>query len=384
MKLSYSLPILSVLVIGFILASCSAKTDEKSKEEKIKDLKEQIGKLKVERSTLNSKIDTLQAKLSRETGEGDLKKKEVVATPIKTRQFDHNVQTQGSIESLENIQLSAKTAGIITQVYVVEGEVVNAGQVLGQVDNSVLMRGMDEVKSRLELANTVFERQKNLWNQKIGTEVQYLQAKTSKESLERNLASMTEQNENTKIKSSIHGVVDEVQLRVGQNIAPGMPAVRVINNEKLKVKANVSEAYVSLIKTGNKAVVTIPDLGREIAGNVTFVGRNINALSRTFTVEVKLPSDQNLRPNMSVVLKVIFESVPGALVVPVNVIQNVNDEKVVYVAETEGTRSVARRRVVQVVGVYDNFAQIKSGLKVGDNLITVGFQGLNDGELIKL
>jgi membrane fusion protein (multidrug efflux system) len=378
----------ALLISGLILASCAKKGDQnlegKSKEEKIAILKKEIDQLKDERAKVNGKIDTLQSKLMKETGDAGVRKKEVVAIPVKLRAFDHTVQTQGGIESLENIQLSAKTAGVITQVYVVEGEVVNAGQVLGQIDNSVLLRGVEELKARLELANTVFERQKNLWDQKIGTEVQYLQAKSSKESLERTLASMYEQNENTKIKSPIHGVVDEVQLRVGQNISPGMPAVRIINNEKLKVKANVSEAYVSLIKTGNKVNVFIPDLNKQIAATITFVGRNINALSRTFTVEAKLPSDPELRPNMSVVLKVVFESVSSAVVVPINVVQDINNQKVVFVAESEGGKSIARRHVVELAGVYDDQAQVKSGLKPGENLITVGYQGLNDGELINL
>jgi RND family efflux transporter MFP subunit len=163
-----------------------------------------------------------------------------------------------------------------------------------------------------------------------------------------------------------------------------MPAARVVNNQDLKVKANVSEAYVSLIKKGNRAIVTIADLKKDIDATVSFVGRNINALSRSFVVEVRLPSSADLRPNMSTVLRIVFESSNNALVVPVNVVQDINGTKVVYTADTSGKIAVAHRNVVEVVGVYDNKAEIKSGLKPGDQVITVGYQGLNDGELIKI
>jgi membrane fusion protein (multidrug efflux system) len=364
-----------VLITAALLAACSAASPDK---------KTQLENLKSDAAKLNQQIQKLQSEISAESGPDPVKTKDVAIVSLKQGKFDHYVQTQGSIESIENIQVSSKTAGIVTQVFVVEGEVVSRGQILGQVDNSLIQRGIEELKSSLELANTVFERQKNLWDQKIGTEVQYLQAKNNRENLERRLASMNEQNDMTRIKSPINGIVDEVTLRVGQNIAPGMPAARVVNNQDLKVKANVSEAYVSQIKKGNRAIVTIADLKKDINATVSFVGRNINALSRSFVVEVRLPSSADLRPNMSTVLRIVFESSNNALVVPVNVVQDINGTKVVYTADTSGKIAVAHRNVVEVVGVYDNKAEIKSGLKPGDQVITVGYQGLNDGELIKI
>jgi membrane fusion protein (multidrug efflux system) len=188
----------------------------------------------------------------------------------------------------------------------------------------------------------------------------------------------------TKVKSPINGVVDEVTLRVGQSISPGMPAARIVNGQNLKLRANVSEAYVPVIHKGNKAIVNFPDLKRSVTATVSFVGQNINLLSRSFVVEVKLPSSPDLRPNMSAVVQIIFESAPNALVVPVNVVQDINNEKIVYTIDESGKYPVARRHTVQVVGVYDNQAEIKSGLNAGDKVITVGYQGLNDGEFVKL
>jgi membrane fusion protein (multidrug efflux system) len=228
----------------------------------------------------------------------------------------------------------------------------------------------------------VYQRQKNLWDQKIGTEVQYLQAKNNKESLEKRLATLNEQLEMSRIKSPIDGSVDAVDVKIGQNVAPGAPAFRVVSFDKLKMNANVSEAYVIQIKTGNRVVITFPDINKSIEAKVTFVGKTINQLSRTFPIEVAMPADADLRPNMSGILKVIFQTVPDALTVPVNVVQDINDEKVVYIAVKEGDTMIARRKVVKVAGIYGNLAQV-SGLTKGDQVISVGYQGLNDGEVVK-
>jgi RND family efflux transporter MFP subunit len=294
------------------------------------------------------------------------------------------VQTQGSVESIDNIIISAKSPGVITNVYVREGDVVTKGQTLAQIDNSLVIKGIDELKSGLELARILYDRQKNLWDQKIGTEIQYLQAKNNKEGLERKLASLQEQLDMMKIKSLISGVVDHIDARVGQNTATGTPAFRVINNSDLKISAKVSEAYISAIKKGNSSLVSFSDINKKITAPVSFVARNIDPLSRSFTVEVKLPSSADLRPNMTAVLRVIFDSVPAALCVPVNVVQEVNGEKIVYVAESNGKQMVARKRVVKLDGIYDNLAQVISGLAAGDKVITFGYQGLNDGEFIKI
>ena len=166
------------------------------------------------------------------------------------------------------------------------------------------------MKSQLELATSVYDRQKNLWDQKIGTEVQYLQAKTNKETLERNIASLQEQNQMLRIKSPINGTVDEIIAKIGEAVSPGLPAFRVVNTSELKLTASVSEAFVTNVQKGNKVIVTIPELKKDLESKVTFVGRTIDPLSRTFQVEVALPSEANLRPNMSGVIRVVFHTEP--------------------------------------------------------------------------
>jgi membrane fusion protein (multidrug efflux system) len=369
--------IIAVAVAG-LLAACSAASPDDDKKTRLQNLK-------TEQASLTKEIKKLEEEIAKENPDTEKKvrAKEVAVTEVTPRKFDHFIQTQGIVESENNILVSARSMGSITQVSVTEGQQVTKGQVLAQIDNSVIARSIESMKSQLELATSVFERQKNLWNQKIGTEVQYLQAKTSKESLEKQIASLQEQNEMNRIKSPINGTVDEVFVKVGENIAPGMPAIRVINGSDLKMTARVSEAYVTNIKKGNAVIVNVPELKKDIQAQVTFVGNNIDPLSRTFNIEVKLPSLPNLKPNMTATVRVIFDSEKAALVVPVNTIQSLNDEKIVYIAETDGKQTIARKKVVTIEGVYANEAQVQ-GLKAGDKLISVGYQGLNDGDPIKL
>jgi membrane fusion protein, multidrug efflux system len=373
-----TLQYLSIVTLAVILAACGATSTDKQA---------QLEGLKKQQKEIADQIAALEKEVAGAPGVAAVKatkSKEVSTTVIKAGAFSYFIQTQGGIEAEENILISAKTPGIITAVYVREGQAVTVGQVLAQVDNSLIVKGIEELKSGLELATTMYDRQKSLWDQKIGTEVQYLTAKNNKESLEKKLATLNEQNEQSKIKSSINGTVEEVMAKVGESAAPGMPAFRVIGSKNLKVTAKVSEAYINEIKVGNKVSAKLMELGQGFESRVTFVGRNIDPLSRTFTVEIPVTGGVDARPNMSATIQITFNTVASALSVPVNVVQTINDEKVVYVAEEINGKLVARRRVVEVGGVYSNQAEIKSGLKAGDKVITFGYQGLNDGELVKI
>jgi RND family efflux transporter MFP subunit len=375
MKSKLYIHILSTVVVAGFLAGCSSASKDKAT---------QLNELKTKQAEISKQIATLEAEIAKENPEAvAVKAKEVAVTEVTPRSFEHFIQTQGTIESEENVMVSAKTMGIITNVLVKEGDMVSKGQTLAQIDNTLILKGIEELKSGMELANTVYERQKNLWDKKIGTEVQFLQAKSNKESLEKRLASLQEQNEMTRIKSPISGLVDAVDIKVGQNIAPGMPAVRVVNTSDLKISANMSESYARLLAKGNKVIVSFPDIDKTIETKLSFVGKNINQLSRTFSVEAPLPSASELRPNMTAIIKVVYETSANALVVPINVVQELNGEKIVYVAEASGNNMIARKRVVTVEGVFNGFAEVK-GLNAGDKLITFGFQSVSEGGFVKI
>lgn len=374
MKPSYTSRLFPFALIALILVGCGDS-----------DKTAQLAELKAKQAELAKDITTLESEIAAANPDAvSVRMKDINVTELATRKFDYFVQTQGMIESEDNILVSAKSMGVITAVFVKEGQNVSKGQVLAQIDNSIIESSISEVKSSLDLAKIVYEKQKGLWDQQIGTEIQYLQAKNNKESLEARLATLNEQLDMAKIKSPINGTVEAVNIKIGENAAPGAPAFRVININDLKVAAKVSESYVTSIIKGNMVQVILPDLDKKIDGTVTFVGRNIDPLSRSFPIEVKLLSQASLRPSMTAILRIVFKSEPNAICVPINLVQDINGKKIVYVAEMDGKQLVARRKEVSVGGVYDNLAEITGGLKVGDKIITVGYQGLNDGEFVKI
>lgn len=378
MKSRYTIQLIIFAFAMITLASCGGESSGTAKTAKLE-------KLKTEQAELAKEISALEKEIAQANPEAvTIRMKDIITTTLAPIKFDYFVQTQGMVQSEDNILVSAESMGVVTSVFVKEGQSVRRGEVLAQIDNKMILRSIEEVKSGLQLATTIYEKQKNLWDQKIGTEVQFLQAKNNKESLEKKLATLNEQLDMARIKSPINGTVEQVNVKIGQNAAPGAPAFRVINTMDLKIVASVSEAYVTSIKDGDKVKVSFPALGKDIEARVTFVGRNINPLSRSFPIEINLPSLPDLRPSMTAVLRVIFNTETQALCVPINVVQEVNGKKIVYVAEMDGQQLVARRKEIEVGGVYDNLAEVKNGLKPGDKIITVGYQGLNDGEFVKI
>lgn len=366
----------TVYCLWVVIAGCSSATQE--------DKSTRLAELKERHAQLSKEIHDLEQELVGQNRDTSFfKTKNVSVSAVSPGLFEYYVKTQGVVEAENNILVSARSMGILSSVSVSEGQSVKQGQILARVDNSLILRNMELIETQLRLAETVYDRQKNLWEKKIGTEVQYLQAKTNKESFEKQLHSVQEQNEMTYIKAPIAGVVDQVMVKVGENIAPGMPAVRIVNMDKLKLVAKISEAYINTIAKGDSVQVLLPDLTTTMRARVTFTSRSIDPLSRTFTIEAKLPTSRDLRPNMTAIVKVVFHREENALTVPINVVQEVNGEKVVYVAEQKGSVIIARKRIISVTGVADNLAQVQ-GLHPGEQVITFGFQGLQDGDVIKI
>ena len=240
-----------------------------------------------------------------------------------------------------------------------------------------------EVRASFELAKTVYERQKNLWDQKIGSEIQYLQAKNNKVSLEKRLAAMQDQWDMYRIKSPINGTVDAIDIKTGQVVAPGIPAIRVVNLSQLKIKAEVSETYSTRVKQNDNVIIFFPDIKKEINTKLNYAGKSINPINRTFEIEVKIdPNKADVRPNMIAVVKIADYTNKSAFVVPVNLVQLGNEGSYIYVAEGEKENAVAKKRLVETGMSYNGNVELKSGLQNGDRVITTGYQDLIEGQKI--
>ncbi|RYC68272.1 efflux RND transporter periplasmic adaptor subunit [Spirosoma sordidisoli] len=341
----------------------------------------ELSELKAKQAELNTQIKTLEgevAKLDPKKKE-EARVKDVVVSPITASTFRRYVELQGTIDAKNNVQVSPKSGGAVTAVYVVEGSSVRAGQLLARLDDQILRTSLEEIKTQLSLANTVFEKQANLWKQQIGTEIQYLQAKNNKESLERRLATLNSQLSQSNVTAPISGVVDKVLAKVGSSAAPGVPMFQIVNLSQLKVKANVADTYAGSVKKGDEVIVRFPDVNRELKTRVNFVSTTVDPLSRTFTIEAPLPSDRSLKPNMLAQIKINDVNKSNALVINQNLIQNTESGQLVYVAVNEGGKKVAKSRKITPGQSYGGQIEIIAGLKPGDQLVTQGYQELTDG-----
>ncbi len=368
-KLIYSAVAIAIMV------SCSQNTDKNA----------ELQKLKTQRDELNKQITALEAEINPDGQKAEVKPVAVKTIDASECVFDHYIQVQGTVDGDDNIAVSPQMAGIVTKVYVTEGSFVKKGQLLAELDDQLTRQSLEEVNTQLALAANIYEKQAALWEKKIGSEVQYLQAKTNKESLEQRVNTIKEQIKMTKIISPINGTVESVPLRVGQMASPGVPTstIRVINMSVAKISADVSENYASRIKNGDVAIVSFPDIGKEIESKLSFTGRFIDPTNRKFKVECKFSTKEfELRANMIANLKIKDYTNEKAFCLPVNVIQSDQSGKFIFVAAKNSEDWVAEKRYVKPGMDYNGTAEILEGLTAGDKIITTGYQNLNAGSKI--
>ncbi|MGQ9846372.1 MAG: efflux RND transporter periplasmic adaptor subunit [Bacteroidales bacterium] len=359
-------------IVLFIVYACNS--DKKAKLEKLKLDYQKLGEeIKSLEKELNVK-DTVMTNVL------PAQYKEMVPDTFKTY-----VEVQGSIDGEDNIIVTSKTVGVISKVLVKEGEAVHKGQLLAQLDAGALEQTLKEMQTSYEFLSDLFDKQKRLWEQKIGSEVQYLTAKNNKESMEIRIKSLREQLDMYNITSPIDGTVEEVAIKVGQNMAPGLIAFRIVNFAKVKVVAEVSDAYAASIKKGNDVEVYFPNEQITIKGKLDFASKFINPTNRNFKVETYI-SNKNIefRANMVVLLRIINYSNPHAYILPVNVVLNENGKNYVWVAKPKGNQFEAQKVEVKTGKTYNANVEILEGLNTGDKVLTSNIFNLRNGDIVKL
>ena len=351
-----------------ILAACSNKP---------KDKKAELADLKKQQAELSTKITQLQS----EVGTADSSKStDVIIISLKPTNFTNFVQIQGKIDAQDNVMAYPQSPGAITAIYVKAGDHVKKGQVLVQLDNSVLNQNILQAETQVSLNKTLFDRQKNLWDQKIGTEVQFLQAQTALQSSQKQVSALRQQADMYRITSPINGSIDQMDLKLGQVAQPGSTGIRIVNADILKVKADVPESYAGSVNTGNEVKILVPDANDSLVTKVTFAAKVIDPTSRSFGVEVKLPERKTLRPNMTAIIQIANYSKANAIVIPVKAIQKSEDGDYVFINKD----GVAKRVNVKVGTTYGGQSEILSGLNSGDQLVTEGASDIEDGDKIKV
>lgn len=347
------------------------------------DKRAELEKMKAEYADLGARIQQLEAELGPDSTKTE-KLRVVQATIMTPGLFRHFIDVQGTVDAKEAVDVRPMMSGTVTKLYVTEGSQVTKDQLLAETENELYVRQLNSLQPQLALAKDLYDRQERLWKQKIGSEIQFLQAKTNKESLEKQAQTLQEQIELTKIKSPINGTVDQVFLKIGQLASPGVPdpAFRIVNLNSLKVKAELAETYAPQIKQGNAVILYFPNSNTEVSSSITYASKTINPLTRTFTAEAALSG--NYRPNEMAVIKVVDYEKTDAFTLPINVIQSNENEKYVFVAKMEQGRYVARKRSIGVGQIYNGLAEITSGLEANEQVITTGYLDVTDGMEIAL
>ena len=367
---------IAFITVLFLSFSCSS------------DKMGQLNKLKQQQTAIDEKIKALEDELSSEQ-KGEINTKEfkfVGLTDVQSGTFDHFIRVQGKLDGDLNVGVFAEVPGTVTAKFADVGHHVVKGQVLAQIDDQQYRSQLEGLETQYQFAAEMFEKQNRLWEQKIGSEVQYLQSKTTKESLETQIASLKLQIEKFRIKSPIEGTIEECNIKVGGVVSPDprLAAYRVVAFKNLKVTAEVSEAYSSRVQQGDKLIAIFPDVNKQVDAEVSFVSKYINPVNRTFMIEARVSNNSpDLKANMIAILKINDYHSDKSILVPMNVIQTDNVGSYVYVTRSKDKYHAAFKQPVVIGNSYNGVAEILHGLEDGDRVISAGYQELVDGEYVR-
>ena len=385
----------------FLIASCGGS--KKDGAAQVNDKKAAIEKLKADRTKTDEEIKKLQVELEKlDSNSANAAKIKLVGIAIVTTQdFKHYIDLLGKVDA-DNISYISPRMGPaqVKAVYVTQGQFVKKGQLLLKLDDAIMRQSVTAAKQQLEgiktqlgFAKNIYQRQKNLWEQGIGTEVQLITAKTNVTALENQLSAageqiktLQEQLNTANVYSDVSGVADVVAIRVGETFS-GMgatgPQIKIVNTSSLKVVTNVPENYLTRMHKGSPVEITIPDANKKISSTISLISQSIDPLQRGFIAEAKIPYDATLKPSQSAIVKILDYAAANAVVIPVNVVQSDETGKYVYVLTKSSNGKTTAHRVIVTIGeVYGENVEIKAGLKAGDQLVTEGFQNLYEGQII--
>jgi membrane fusion protein, multidrug efflux system len=364
--------ITTFLAIAIFLASCSSKqvSDEESKRSELQKYKQQL-------TELEAKISALENDLAGSKRDERVK---ISVTELEKQRFEHFIEVTGKVEADLDVDVSPESAGVIETVLVTEGQQVSKGQVLGRLNTDALERNLDEMKIQLELAETNFQRQKNLWDQNIGSEMQFLQAKTNKESMEKRIEGLKAQIKMSEIKSPVDGVVDIVYQKNGEIGSPQIPFAKVLNIGTVKIYADVSETYLTKVNQGDTVKIKFPALDREMKAPIHRIGNTIDPNNRTFRIRIDLKNhDRMIKPNLVSVIRIRDYLAEDAIVLPSLYLKEDFRGKYTFIVENEPGNERAKKVYVETGKTNNNRTEVVEGLIAGMKIISEGYSQVTDG-----
>jgi RND family efflux transporter MFP subunit len=369
--------IIGLLVVGIIAASCG--NSKKETNAALIDKKAELDKLKKEQASLAIKAEKLQNEIAELDPAAALATAKLVAvTPVGSNDFAHFIDLQGRVDATNISYVSPPgQPGVVRALYVKQGQAVRRGQVLAKLDDQLIRQQIEPLRVQLATAQETYTRIKNLWDQGIGAYQNVLNAKTQVESLQKQIGIIQRQAALMTVTAPNSGVIDQLNLRVGEMFTgmtgQGAPQIRIVNTGDLKIVTAVPENYIEQVGVGSQLKVILPEQGnRELTATVSVVQKIINPTTRSFDIEAKIPADANLKPNQIAQVRINVYAAKNAITVPLNVVQTDEKGKYVYVMEKSGTKNIARKKTVIVGQAYGENIEIKSGLAVGEQLVTEG------------
>ncbi|PCJ63501.1 MAG: efflux transporter periplasmic adaptor subunit [Bacteroidetes bacterium] len=372
-----------LLILTVLLAASCGST---SKDELTKKRDELVEKEK-ELVTVKKEVLELKKEIEKLDTTARTNAIAVMATEISTGAFKNPFQIQGLVESDKNVLVSPEVPAKLMKIYVREGQRVSKGQVIASLDGSTASSQIAELEGALSLARTNFEKQQRLWKQKIGSEMQFLQAKNQYENLQNSITTARTQLGKYSLRAPISGTVDEIMANEGELVGSltGGPVMRIVNMSDIKIKANVSEKYLGQLKKGQTVKVKFPSIGLEMEEKVSAIGNVIDANNRTFVIYIK-PSKNlsQLKPNLLALITAYDFEDKNAISIPTKLVRTDGEKNFVYTIKTNGSKKVVEKRFIVIEKQFPSQTVIKSGLEPGDLLITEGVNSVIVGDEVKI
>jgi membrane fusion protein, multidrug efflux system len=400
MKNGYSAAVLFAVLL--LASACgSSQKDEKGT---LNDKKAQLEKLRNEKSKTEEEIKKLQDDLRQSDTSGSSNVAKLVSvSPVMIQNFDHYIDLQAQIMADNISYISPRLGpGQVKAIYIKEGQFVKKGQLLLRLDDAVIQQSIIAEKKRLEIlkgqleyARNIYQRQKNLWDQGIGTEVQLITAKTNVTTLEDQMRAgeegakiYVEQMKATYVYSEVSGIADKVNIKVGETFtgAGQLGAqITIVNSNSMKIVSNIPENYFGRVRNGSPVIAEIPDANQKFNTSISLIGQSIDPAQRGFSAEARIPAGTGVKPNQLAIMRIKDYSAPNAVVIPINVVQTDEKGKYVYIMLKQGNgKMIATRRIIMTGESYGDLIEVKAGLNGGEQLITGGYQSLYEGQLISL
>lgn len=381
----------TILLVAVLFVSCSKKESSSVEDVIASNNLETIRKKRAELDTKQQEIKTQIEQLNKKISELDTNEKIPLITTLtpKNQLFKHYLELQGNVKTKQNVLVYPEVPGILEEIFVREGDKVTKGQVIAKIDDGGVAQQLAQLEASSQLAKTTYERQKRLWDQKIGSEIQYLQTKTTYETQKNAVEQMKKQLAKSEVIAPFNGVIDDVIKEEGTVVAPGMGSeiFRVVNLEHMYIETDVPESYVPYVKKGVDVEVDFPILGKQINTKVKQAGNFIDPSNRTFKIQIDIPNkDKSIKPNLTSRLKINDYTNKEAILIPQSIIsENANGDQYVYkVVNIKGKIGVAKQSIVKTGKTEGDYIEVLSGVSKGDILIEEGARSVKNGQKVEI